>query len=61
MWIAKQDFNSMIQGPKKKGDEVEFNATFEREGLIEKATETKPLIAGKVETKPNKPSKKGKK
>ena len=57
MYIAKQDFNSMIQGPKKKGDPVEYNATFEREGLIERATETKPLMVGKVETKPQKKGK----
>lgn len=59
MYIAKKDFNSMIQGPKKKGDSVEYNATFEAFDLIEKATETKPeQVAEQTETKPEPKAKK---
>ena len=54
MYIAKRNFHSLYQGKKKIGDKVEYNATFEAEGLIEKAVETKPEKAGKVETKPQK-------
>lgn len=59
MYIAKTDFNSFIQGKKKKGDMVEFNQTFLDAGLIEEA-ETKPEPQVKLETKPM-PKKKGKK
>ena len=48
-----------MQGDKKKGDPVEYNATWETEGLIEKAKETKPeQVSEKKETKPELTAKK---
>jgi len=58
MYIATQDFNSPTQGAKKKGDEVEYNATWYNEGIIEEATETKPEKTATVETKPHRKGKK---
>lgn len=58
MYIAKRNFHSLYQGEKKKGDKVEYNATFEAEGLIEKETETKPSKVEAVETKPHKKGRK---
>ena len=55
MYIAKRNFHSLYQGEKKKGDKVEYNATFEAEGLIE---EVKPEPSAKVETKPHKKGRK---
>lgn len=49
MYIATKDFKSYTQGPKKKGEAVEFNDTFLEAGLI---VEGKPEPKAKIETKP---------
>lgn len=56
MYIAKKDFLSYMQGPKKKGEKVEFNQAFLDGDLIEEgkekpAIETKPAPKKKKETK----------
>lgn len=52
MYIATQDFKPYRQGPKKKGDQVEFNPVFLEAGLIEEVDETKPHQSKDIETKP---------
>lgn len=53
MYIAKKEFKSYAQGPKKKGDEVEFKQVWLDAGLIEEKPEKQ-----KVETKPEPKKKK---
>ena len=56
MYVAKQDFNSYVQGKKKKGDEVEYNQSLFDSGLIEEKPEKTEL-----ETKPQPKKKKANK
>jgi len=56
MYIAKKDFVSYTQGPKKKGEPVEFNEVFLEAGLIEEGT-AKPAIETKPEPKKKKETK----
>ena len=58
MYIAKRNFHSLYQGKKNIGDKVEYNATFEAEGLIEEVAEVKPEQTSKIETKPHKKGRK---
>ena len=58
MYIAKRNFHSLKQGEKKKGDEVDYNATWLAAGLIEEEAEAKPEPKAKVETKPHKKGRK---
>lgn len=50
MYRAAKDFKSYVRGEIKKGQKVDFNAAWEKAGLIE--LETKPEPEAKIKTKP---------